>query len=54
MTPGGRVLVLGRDHTNGFAYCENAFFLEKSSLLPGIDQTNYVYCNDEIGRVYQN
>ena len=40
--------MLGRDNTNGYAYCE------KSSLLPGIDQTTSVYFNDELGRVYQN
>ena len=34
---------------------ENALFLLKSSpLLPGIDQTNYVYSDDDQGRVYQN
>ena len=36
------------------SYSENALFLFKSSsLLPGINQTNYVYRNDDQGRVYQ-
>ena len=35
------------------SYSENALFLLKSSsLLPGIDQTNYVYSIDDQGRVY--
>ena len=28
--------------------------LAKKKILPGIDQTNYVYSNDDQGRVYQN
>ena len=37
------------------AYSETALFLYKSSfLLPGIDQTNYVYSIDDQGKVYQN
>ena len=34
-------------------YCENALFLLESSLHTGIDQTNWVYSDDQ-GRVYQN
>ena len=50
MTPNVGVLVLGRGDIS-----ENALFLKKSSsLLPGIDQTNYVYSIDDQGRVYQN
>ena len=30
------------------------FFFKSSSLLPGIDQTNLVYSNDDHGKVYQN
>ena len=45
-------LVLGRGH---MSYSRNALFLIKtSSLLMGIDQTNWVYSNDNEGRVYQN
>ena len=38
------------------SYSETALFLyQSSSLLPGIDQTNFcVYSNDDQGRVYQN
>ena len=37
------------------SYSENAlFFLKSSSSLPGINQTNYLYSNDEQGRVFQN
>ena len=30
------------------------FFKKSSSLLPGIDQTNYLYNNDDQGKVYKN
>ena len=47
MSPGAGVLVLGRCHISHVVKMH-------SSLLPGIDQTNYVYRNDDQGRVYQN
>ena len=48
MTPGTAVLVLGR------GLISNIVKIHYSYLLPGIDQTNYVYSNDDQGRVYQN
>ena len=48
MTLRTAVLVLGRGHIS------NIVKIHYSSLLPGIDQTNYVYSNDDQGRVYQN
>ena len=52
MTTGAEVLVLGHDHTSHIE--TKHYSLKKSSLLPDIDQTNYVYSNDDQGRVYQN
>ena len=40
MSPGAGVLVLGRCHISHVVKMH-------SSLLPGIDQTNYVYRNDD-------
>ena len=31
----------------------DVFFKKSSSLLPGMFQTNYIYSNDDKGRVYQ-
>ena len=37
------------------SYSENALFLKKSSsVLPGMDETNAVYSDDDKGRVYPN
>ena len=47
MSPGAGVLVLGRCHISHVVKMH-------SSLLPGIDHTNYVYRYDDQGRVYQN
>ena len=48
MTPGAGVLVLGRGHISHIVKMHYFF------KLPGIDQTNQVYSNDDQGRVYQN
>ena len=42
-----RGLVLGRGHIRHIVKIHY-------SSLPGIDQTKYVYSNDDQGRVYQN
>ena len=52
MTPRAGVLVLGRGHISHIVKMHN-FFLKSSSLLPGIDQRNYVCSNNDQGRVYQ-
>ena len=53
MTPGAGVLVLGCGHISHLVKM-HYFFKNLSSLLPVIDQTNYVYSIDDQGRVYQN
>ena len=55
MTPGAGVLALECGHIIK-SYSENAYFFFKKSfsLLPGIDQTNLVYSNDDHGKVHQN
>ena len=53
MTPGAGVLVLGCGHISHIVKM-HYFFKNLSSLLPVIDQTNYVYSIDDQGRVYQN
>ena len=45
MTPGAGVLVLGCSQISH--YSENVLLFLKSSLLPGIDQTNELYSNDD-------
>ena len=53
MTPGAGVLEVRRGDINHIV--KILYFLQKSStLLRGIDQTNYIYSNDDQGRVYQN
>ena len=49
--PWGRVLALGCGH---ISHIVEMHFSYKKSVLPGINQTNYVYRNDDQGRVYQN
>ena len=53
MTPRAGFLVLGRVHIKHIVKM-HYFFKNFSSLLPVIDQTNYVYSIDDQGRVYQN
>ena len=53
ITPEARVLVLGCGHISHIVKM-HYFFKNLSSLLPVIDQTNYVYIIDDQGRVYQN
>ena len=53
MTQGAGVLVLGCGHISHIGKI-HYFFINLSSLLPVIDQTNYVYSIDYQGRVYQN
>ena len=53
MTPGAGVLVLGCGHISHIVKM-HYFFKNLSSLLPVIDQTDYVYSIDDQGRVYQN
>ena len=39
----------------GVKKCKICVFLKQSSsLLPGIDQTNYVYSNEDQGGIYQS
>ena len=54
MTPGAEVFVLGCGHISHTVKM-HYFFLKSFSLLPGIDQTNYVYSIiEDQGRVYLN
>ena len=57
MTKEGRlgavVLVLGCCHIGHLLKMHN-FFKKTFSLLPGINQTNYVYSNNDQERFYQN
>ena len=53
LTPGAGVFALGRGHISHIMKM-HYFFKNLSSLLPVIDQTNYVYSIDDQGRVYQN
>ena len=43
MMPGAGVLVLGCGHESHIVRMDYYFFLKSSSLLLGIDQTNYKY-----------
>ena len=52
MTLRAGVLALGYGHISHIM--EMHFSYKIISLFPGIDQTNYVYSNDDQGRVYQN
>ena len=55
MIPGAGVLVLGCGHVSHIPVVKMHLFVEKSSsLLPVIDQTNYVYSDDDQERVYKN
>ena len=45
MTPAAGVLVLGRGHISDIVKM-HYFFKKPSSLVLGIEQTNYVYFND--------
>ena len=51
MTPGAGVFMLGSGHTNHIVKIHISLTFFFSTL---VDQTNYVYGNDEHGRVYQN
>ena len=53
MTSGAGVLLLGCGHISHIVKM-HYLFKKSSSLLPGIDQANYVYSDYEQGRVYQN
>ena len=55
MNPGAGFHVLGRDYVSHKVKM-HYFFKKYASLLPGMDQTNYVhvYSNDNKGRVFQN
>lgn len=47
MIPGADVFVLGRGH-NHKSYCENTLFHSKFfASLPVMEQTNWVYDNDD-------
>ena len=52
-TPMAEVLMLGRGHISHIVKM-HYFFKNLSSLLPFIDQTNYVYSIDDQGRVNQH
>ena len=53
MNPVAWVLLLGRGHLSHILKMH--YFLKNSfALLPGIDQANYVYSNDDQGQVYKN
>ena len=53
MTPWARVLALVCGHLYVSRIVKIHYFpLNSSSLLPGIDQTNLVYSNDDLGRVF--
>ena len=53
MTPGTGILLLGHGHISHILKM-HYFFKNPFALLPGFDQTNYVYSNDDQGKVYQN
>ena len=53
MNPVAGILLLGRGHLSHILKM-HYFFKNSFALLPGIDQANYVYSNDDQGKVYQN